>query len=655
MAMANNPRTWASRAVALAAVPALVNGGDGGIGIELGELGDGRAIGGIDLDSCRAKSGSLQPWAIEIVERFGTYAEISPSLTGLKLFFFWPASDAEKLRSAMGGQFGKAWKRGSGAGHPPAIELYLANRYFTITRDKLPQAPRELTQVPTTLLLELIHSIGPRFVGVKVDGKASTKGRSEKAFAAGARVRREGGTFDDMIAALLNHPDPDVAAWAAQKGQTANGREFRRIWDRAASPDDETHDAEAEIARLAALPLLRYAKARADAAKALGIPVGLLDKLVNAERPAGRADTQGEVLEFPDPDRWPNPVDGFDLICDIRDLLHRHIVLSPGAGWVIAVWCLHSFLLGITEHTPRLAVVSPERGCGKTTLLDLVGRLVYRPLLASNLSAAATYRVIARHLPTLIVDEADTFLRDNEELRGVLNAGHRYDGFVLRVVGEDMEPRRFSVFGPMAIALIGSLPGTLADRSITVRMRRAGTADAVERIANPTHDAAATIVRKAHRWAEDHRAALTGADPKIPDRMWNRVANNWRPLFAIAEAIGGQMPAKLIEAAETLIAQGAMDPQTTGVMLLQDIRQVFKAKRDIDSLTSAELVRELHGIEERPWGAFGKAGKPITTNRLADVLRQFAVMSTNIRVGDQVLKGYLRNSFEDAWSRYLTA
>jgi putative DNA primase/helicase len=234
----------------------------------------------------------------------------------------------------------------------------------------------------------------------------------------------------------------------------------------------------------------------------------LLDKLVNAERGDAGDEIQGEALEFPDPDRWPQPVDGFELVYEIRDLLHRHIVLPPGAGWAVAVWCVHTFLLGITEHTPRLAVVSPERGCGKTTLLDLLGRLVCRPLLAANLTPAATFRVIARHRPSLLIDEADTFLRDNEELRGVLNAGHRYDGFVLRTVGEAMEPRRFNVFGPVAIALIGNLPGTLADRSITVRMRRAAAVDAVGPIRQPTHAAAVTLVRKAHRWAADHREKL---------------------------------------------------------------------------------------------------------------------------------------------------
>jgi putative DNA primase/helicase len=321
---------------------------------------------------------------------------------------------------------------------------------------------------------------------------------------------------------------------------------------------DDAVDADAEIARLAALPTLKYGQQRAAAAKGLGISVAILDKVVAGERPDNRAELQGEALEFPDPAAWAHPVDGFELICDIRDLLHRDLVLPPGAGWAVAIWCLHTFLLGITEHTPRLAVTSPERGCGKTTLLDLLGRLVFRPLLAANLTAAATFRVIARHRPCLLIDEADTFLRDNEELRGVLNAGHRYNGFVLRTVGEDMEPRQFSVFAPVAIALIGNLPGTFSDRSIPVRMRRAGAGDIVEPIRKPTHVATAELVSKAHRWAENHRDRLTEAEAELPANMWNRVADNWRQLFAIAQPIGGVMPEKLTEAAEILLRKAML-------------------------------------------------------------------------------------------------
>src|SRR6516165_9571984 len=122
--------------------------------------------------------------------------------------------------------------------------------------------------------------------------------------------------------------------------------------------------------------------------------------------------------------------------------------------------------------SPRLAVLSPVKRCGKTTLLDVLARLVLHPQAAANITAAVTFRLIEKHRPTLLVDEADSFLRDNEELRGNLNAGHRRGGTVLRSVGDEHEPRAFSVYGAVAIALIGSLPDTLVDRSIAVNLVR---------------------------------------------------------------------------------------------------------------------------------------------------------------------------------------
>jgi putative DNA primase/helicase len=230
MAMANNSATWATREDAEAALPAVVKGMGGGIGFELGDLGDGRAIGGIDLDTCRDVDGTLEPWAINIIERFRSYAEISPSETGVKLLFTWDTAATDILQAAMGSTLGKAWKRGSGGGHPPSIELYLANRYFAITEARLPNLPAAIMPARTELLLELIRTVGPNFVGGSA--KASVKGRSEKALAEGAALRRQGANYDQMVAGLLANADPDVARWAREKGTARDGREFGRIWEK---------------------------------------------------------------------------------------------------------------------------------------------------------------------------------------------------------------------------------------------------------------------------------------------------------------------------------------------------------------------------------------------------------------------------------------
>ena len=140
------------------------------------------------------------------------------------------------------------------------------------------------------------------------------------------------------------------------------------------------------------------------------------------------------------------------------------------AADTVALWAVHTYLLDCFGISPRLAITSPEKGCGKTTALDVVSRLVLRPLPTANASAAAIFRVVELHRPTLLIDEADTFLPENEELRGILNSGHRQGGSVIRTVGEEFEPRSFSTYSACAIALIGRLPATLADRSVADRI-----------------------------------------------------------------------------------------------------------------------------------------------------------------------------------------
>jgi putative DNA primase/helicase len=420
------------------------------------------------------------------------------------------------------------------------------------------------------------------------------------------------------------------------------------------SPDTmQEEDVQRIIRDLAQLSVLKYELQRAGAAALLKCRVTLLDSLVESAREKTPSSTaQGQPLDWPDPVPWPDLVDGQTLLYDIRDLLHRHIVLPVGAGWVIAFWCLHSFLMDVAVHTPRLAVISPEKRCGKSTLLDLLSRLVYRPILASNLTTATAFRVIDRAQPTLLIDELDTFIRGNEELRGVLNAGHRYDGFVLRCIGDDFEVRKFRVFAAIACGLIGQLPSTLHDRSIKIRMRRADPTEFVGPINNDTHCVANELMRKAATWAAANRELLVDSDPRLPRNMWNRVADNWPPLFAIAEAIGGDMPLKLADSANVLVGQDITDPQSLGIMLLEDIRIAFR-EACVERLPSADLCERLRRMEERPWVAFGKRDRPLTQRRLAQILEPFQIFSGNIRIGSGVPKGYLREQFEDAWSRYL--
>ena len=190
-----------------------------------------------------------------------------------------------------------------------------------------------------------------------------------------------------------------------------------------------------------------------------------------------------------------------------------------------------------------LAMTSPTPECGKTTVLTLVGELVPRPLPAANITGAAFFRAVDKWLPTVLIDEADTFLRDSDELRGILNSGHnRRNAWVVRTQGDNHEPRRFSTWTPKAIALIGKLPPTLSSRSLHIKLQRKLATDTVAPLRADRLTHLRPLHRKAARWSQDSADALRASDPDLPPELQSRIADNWRPLIAIADLAGGKWP-----------------------------------------------------------------------------------------------------------------
>jgi hypothetical protein len=295
----------------------------------------------------------------------------------------------------------------------------------------------------------------------------------------------------------------------------------------------------------------------------------------------------------------------------------------------------------------------------KTTTLDVLECLVSRPLPTANATASAIFRIVEQARPTLLIDEADTFLKENDELRGILNTGHRRGGQVLRTVGDDHEPRQFSTWAPAAIAMIGRLPDTLNDRSVVINLRRRKPTEKVKSFRRDRADGLHMLARKMARWALDHRAHFADSDPDVGDLM-NRMADNWRPLIVIADLAGGHWPKRVREIAAA--ADRASTEQSVTILLLQDIRWILDGRPELengtaastlDRISSADLVTQLTAIEGRPWAEW-KAGKPITQNGVARILGKYAIIPQTIRphVG-QTAKGYYRSAFEDVFSYYL--
>jgi hypothetical protein len=150
---------------------------------------------------------------------------------------------------------------------------------------------------------------------------------------------------------------------------------------------------------------------------------------------------QTQLLQLPEIELWPDPIKGELLLNGLLAIINRFVVLPKWAGETLALWTLHTYAFHLRDVSTYLGIESREKRCGKTTLLTVLSELVNRPVVSSNISSPAFFRVIEETLPTLLIDEADTFLQANDELRGILNSGYtRKTAFAVRVAQSSAAP-----------------------------------------------------------------------------------------------------------------------------------------------------------------------------------------------------------------------
>jgi hypothetical protein len=269
---------------------------------------------------------------------------------------------------------------------------------------------------------------------------------------------------------------------------------------------------------------------------------------------------------------------------------------------------------------------------------------------------AVVFRKIDADRPTLLLDETDAIFgkrngENYEGLRALLNAGNRRGTHVPRCVGTSQQLVSFSVFCPKAIAGIGELPDTIADRSIPIRLKRKARSEHAERFRRrDVEDDAEQVRIDASAWAEYAVPTLAEARPELPDELDDRAQDAWEPLLSIADLAGGEWPRRARAAALELSNGADHEDESHGVRLLADIRAVF-AEQGVDRLASAALAAALHEIEESPWAEWG--GKPITQNAIARLLKRYGVQPKKLRIGEETVRGYERARFETEWERYV--
>jgi putative DNA primase/helicase len=431
----------------------------------------------------------------------------------------------------------------------------------------------------------------------------------------------------------------------------------RKLKKTATSDNRDSPKPDELIDELAALELVAYERRREAGANHLGIRVAVLDKLVWAARAVIRK--QSSDLPYWKVEPASRAVDGDLLLQATERRLRRHIVADDAIFTAAALWDLFAWNHSSFVHSPILLTTSKEPNSGKTTLIELLKFMVPRGMSTTEISAAALYRSIEKWRPTLLVDEADSIFKQNHQLRAVFNSGWTRGSGVVRCNPETLEPENFLTFGPKVVGMKGrQIPDTMLGRSIVLEMKRKRRSEAVGDFLYDDDAELAELRSQAARWAADNGKQLADMRPAVPDGFHNRLACNWRPLFAIADLAGGDWPAKARASARALSKE---EPTSRYVEALAAIRAMFDERAMDKAITeevagrmfSQDIVAALVAIEDGPWKFYGgkDRDKPITQNGLARLLKPIAPQ--NLRIGAMQAKGYERHQFEEDFERYL--
>lgn len=352
--------------------------------------------------------------------------------------------------------------------------------------------------------------------------------------------------------------------------------------------------------------------------------------------------------------------DGAAALDDARAFIARFCALPVEHAYTaVTLWAAHAWALDAFDSTPRLAFLSPEPGSGKTRALEILTLLVPWPMHAVNATPAALFRSVADPASrrTILFDEIDTIFgpkaKEHEELRGLLNAGHRRSGVAYRCVGEGtrQEVVAFPAYAGVALAGLGQLPDTILTRSVVIRMRRRRPDEYVEPFRARLHEPEGKKVgQQLGDWAATVADAMAGSWPDMPPGVTDRPADVWEPLLAVADAAGGPWPGRARAACTWLVRDNADRGISLGIRLLDDLRAVFGGA---PAMAGADILTALNALDASPWADIRGAGMPLDARGLARLLAPYDVEVTKVKVGGRSLQGYRAEHLADAWARYL--
>lgn len=356
----------------------------------------------------------------------------------------------------------------------------------------------------------------------------------------------------------------------------------------------------------------------------------------------------------------PLQFDAAALLHDVMVYTGRFVAYpSPHAHLAHVLWIAHTHAMDAWDSTPRIAFLSPEPGSGKSRALEVTEPLVPRAVEAVNVTPAYLFRKVGSQAgrPTILYDEIDTVFgpkaKENEEIRGLLNAGHRRNAVAGRCVvrGKEVFTEEIPAYSAVALAGLGGLPDTLLSRAVVIPMRRRAPDEVVEpyrrRVNGPEGEA---LRDRLAAWAASVEPNLRDVWPMLPEGIHDRDADVWEALIGMADAAGGDWPERARIAAVTLVTESKATTPSLGVRLLTDLHTVF-AEGGADALSTETILQRLAEMEDAPWGDL--RGRPLDSRGLSRRLKPYGVAPRTVRLGGGTSKGYRREDLHDAWSRYV--
>ncbi|MGD0465908.1 MAG: DUF3631 domain-containing protein [Gammaproteobacteria bacterium] len=403
------------------------------------------------------------------------------------------------------------------------------------------------------------------------------------------------------------------------------------------------------IKNLANLSILEYGRIRKDTAATLGIKVSSLDQLVKEKRNQMQEDQEEQLFIDPDPEPWNEPINLSILLTEITNAIQRFIFCSIETAHAATLWVAMTWVIDIVRVAPLAVITAPEKRCGKSQLLAIFGKLVKKPIPVSNITSAALFRTIDATQPTLLIDEADTFMLNNDELRGVINSGHTRDSaYTIRLVGPEHTPKRFNVWGAKAIAGIGNLADTIMDRAIRLELHRKFVHENIEKIRDAEPDLFITLKSKLVRFAQDYFEPISNSKPMLPKELNDRAQDNWEPLLAIADLAGTEWG--IFARSAALKLSNNIQEESISMELLTDIYEIIKNK---DRITTENLLSALRSDQEKRWFTYER-GSPMNARQLSKQLKLFGIRSKSVRFNYDIKKGYTTDQFADVFNRYIS-